>query len=121
MSWITLTIADKFATPGHQVIVAKPASYFLGTRLLGTGNGYLWADAEPCIRSLVFVCPTCGEAWGRVFQPGREWLPVRRGCSLHPFLSDVGGSFIHPWRSGCPSEFPASVLSYELQLRLTQA
>lgn len=23
MSWITLTIADKFATPGHQVIVAK--------------------------------------------------------------------------------------------------
>ena len=95
-----------------------PASYFLGTRFLGTGNSYWWSDTQLSENSLVFVCPTCGEAWGRIFQQGCEWLPVRSGCPLHPFLSDVGGSFIPSWRSGCPSELPAPVLSYELNLRL---
>ena len=98
-----------------------PASYFLGTRLLGVGPSLLWSDNEPCRHSLLFVCPTCGDVWGRIYQPEAEWLPLRRGCQSHPFLSEIGGSFIAPWRLGCPAELPEPVLSYELQLLLSQS
>lgn len=96
-----------------------PASYFLGPQLLGTGGASWWSDSQPSITSQAFFCPTCGEIWGRIYEMGLPWQPVIRGCSKHPHLSDVGGSFIAPWRKGCPSELPPGVLLYETQLRLT--
>lgn len=97
------------------------ASYFLGNRLLGTSPRHpYWDDTMFASASLAFLCPTCGDTWGRVMVPGLEWLPIRRGCRQHPWCEEVGGSFIPPWRQGCPVELPPEVLRYELQLRLAQ-
>ena len=96
-----------------------PASYFLGNRLLASGAPASWWDdtqLDNC--SLAFICPTCGDAWGRIMNEGKEWLPMRRGCPKHPWLDEVGGSFIASWRRGCPRELPPEVLRYELLIRL---
>ena len=96
-----------------------PASYFLGTRLLAANApASWWDDTQLDHVSLVFICPTCGDAWGRILNQGCEWLPMRRGCAKHPWLDEVGGSFIAPWRRGCPRELPPEVLRYELFIRL---
>jgi hypothetical protein len=97
------------------------ASYFLGTQLLATTSQHpRWTDADFADFSQVFICPTCGAAWGRVMIPNARWAPVTRGCPAHPFLADIGGSFIAPWRSGCPAELPPEVLHYEASIRLNQ-
>ena len=96
------------------------ATYFLGTSVLAIGpSPHWWDDTTPDSPSLVFVCPTCGDAWGRILNSSspQDWLPIRRGCQHHPWCDEVGGSFIPPWRHGCPAELPQQVLSYELSLR----
>jgi hypothetical protein len=94
------------------------AHYFLGTRLLGASPSRpLWADLQLETHNLVYICPSCGDAWARVMaDPAWEWSPVRAGCSLHPWTADIGGTFIHPWLHqfvGLPTE----VLLYEFNIR----
>ena len=93
-------------------------TYFLGPRLLGTSPSLpLWDDTTVSPMSQVVICPVCGEVWGRIAVEGREWLPVRRGCTKHSWLGDVGGSFLPPWRHSF-DELPPAVLAYEVNLRL---
>ena len=95
-----------------------PVSYFLGPRLLATTSAQpFWDDTSLVQSSQVFICPTCGEAWGRIMIDGREWLPVRRGCSKHPYIEEIGGTFLAPWRQRF-DELPKAVLEYELAIRL---
>jgi len=97
------------------------AFYFLGTRLLAAdAPTSWWSDTQLDCNSLVFICPTCGVAWGRIVNEGKSWLPVRRGCAKHPWIEEVGGSFIASWRQGCPWELPPEVLRYELLIRLAK-
>lgn len=99
-----------------------PTHYFLGNRLLGTSRQLpAWADHDTDTASQVLVCPTCGEAWGRIAVEvkGSEWLPVRRGCAKHPWGDKVGASFIAGWRQTF-AELPPEVLLYELNIRLDQ-
>jgi len=94
------------------------AHYFLGSRLLGVGPALPWSETYDAISSLVYICPTCGDAWGRMAVTGCEWLPIRRGCAAHPFLDRWGGSFIHPWlHSSLLAALPPEVLTYEFTLR----
>lgn len=88
------------------------ALYFLRNKLLGEGVYFNWDDATPCHHSVAFLCPTCGDLWGRVQLPGRPWHAATIPCAQHG-----GGSFIFPWRRRF-HEFPATVLSYELSLLL---
>lgn len=94
--------------------------YFLGTRLLASSDAApWWSDDQPLAGSIAYTCPTCGDTWGRVaFLSG--WLPVRAGCPKHPWphADQPGGSFIAPWRQGCPAELPPEILRYELSIRL---
>lgn len=95
-----------------------PVSYFLGPRLLATTSAQpFWDDTSLVQSSQVFVCPTCGEAWGRIMIDGRQWLPVRRGCAKHPYIEEIGGTFLAPWRQRF-DEYPKAVLEYELAIRL---
>lgn len=94
--------------------------YFLGARLLGSGKTAWWSDTSIETMSQVFICPTCGEAWGRVVIPDADWTPVRRGCRQHPPINDAGGSFIAPWRHAF-AELPIEVLRYEMNIRLEES
>lgn len=99
-----------------------PTHYFLGNRLIGTSRQLpAWSDIALESDHQLFVCPTCGEAWGRVTTEvdGAEWLPVRRPCARHSWLGEPGGSFIAPWRTTFV-ELPPEVLLYELNIRLDQ-
>lgn len=98
-----------------------PAYYFLGPRLLAATPALpLWSDTEVCRHSQLFVCPQCGEAWGRIAIDGGEWLPVRRGCPRHPWIEDVGGTFLAPWQTRLDA-LPKEVLLHELTIRLAAA
>ena len=95
--------------------------FWYGSTLVGTAN-YLpdWADDRGAsVTSQCFVCPTCGEVWGRIQVEGKEWLPLRRGCAKHDWL-DVGGSFLPPWVTSL-SLFPREVLLREFLLRYQHA
>jgi hypothetical protein len=80
------------------------ATYFLGTQLLGTSVIPRWSATELLSHSIAYLCPVCGELWGRVWIEGAEWVPIRSGCPKHPWPSRPGGSFIPPW------DFPAESL-----------
>lgn len=97
-------------------------AYFFGQRLLATTNRLpMWDETTLASDSQVFICPTCGDAWGRIAMEGAAtWLPIRRGCSKHPWIEDVGGTFIPPWIHGCPDWLPPEVIRHELQIRLNQ-
>ena len=100
---------------------APSIHYFLGQRLLGSTSVLpFWDDTTLMQSSQVLVCPTCGDAWGRIVVEGREWLPSRSGCPKHPWLEDIGGTFIPPWRRHF-RELPPEVLRYELEIRLAAA
>lgn len=96
-----------------------PASYFLGTRLLGSTIAYhKWDDATECRDSEALFCPTCGEVWGRVVEAlATSWHCTIRPCHKHGPGLDSAGSFIAPWRN-TTDELPSEVLLYEVQLRL---
>lgn len=98
-----------------------PTHYFLGNRLLATCRDFpKWDDLTLSFSNQIFVCPRCGDIWGRIMQDGAEdFYPVRRGCSRHRYTDTVGGSFIAPWRKTF-AELPPEVLAYELNLRLDQ-
>lgn len=101
-----------------------PASYFLGTRLLGSSSRpAMWDDATVDDHNVALFCPLCGEIWGRIHQyPGLAWHAQTRFCARH-FTSeanwggDSAGSFIASWRRTF-QELPPEVLEYEAQLRL---
>lgn len=95
-----------------------PASYFLGTRLIGdTILNPRWADTEEARYNQALFCPRCGDIWGRIIHhPADEWHATIRNCPRHP-TSDAAGSFIAPWRTTF-EELPPEVLRYEAQLRL---
>lgn len=94
--------------------------YFLGDVLLGTSpRRPHWDDIRQDHCNSLLVCPTCGNTWGRiVFDGAQEWTPHKAGCRRHRYIEDVGGTFIHPWRKGCPYELPDGVVKYEFELRL---
>ena len=97
------------------------ATYFLGSQLLATGQAW-WSGTERMSHSTVYLCPGCGEPWGRVFLPGVEWVPVRLGCPRHPWpRPDLpGGSFLPPWQSN-PSLLPPALLAREFLIHLNHA
>lgn len=93
--------------------------YFLGNRLLATDPRQpWWSDTQQETHNLLYVCPTCGEVWGRVIVASEaEWAPIRAGCLLHPWTEiGIGGSFIHPWLHTL-SHFPPELLVHEFNLR----
>jgi hypothetical protein len=94
------------------------AHYFLGNRLLGASAHRPWySDTQLEYCNTVFVCPICGDAWGRiVLSPSAEWAPIRSGCALHPWPYDVGGSFLHPWLRRLEG-LPPELLVHEFNLR----
>lgn len=98
-----------------------PASYFLGSRLLGSTIAYhKWSDTEKMPDSEAFFCPECGEIWGRILESlSCNWHVTIRSCAQHPRYpgEDAAGSFIAPWRKAF-EELPPEVLRYETQLRL---
>ena len=94
--------------------------YFLGTRLLGVSPHLpWWSDSERTCTSQALLCPTCGEVWGRIAVAGLPWQAITRGCKLHPYLADIGGTFIAPWRRQF-EELPPEVLRYEFDIRVNQ-
>lgn len=101
------------------------ASYFLGNRLLARSEALPWYTDEggPFAVSQVFVCPRCGESWGRILVDSAptDWLPVRRGCAKHPSAFDrhLGGSFLGPWRRAW-HELPDAVVEYEVRNMIQQ-
>lgn len=54
-----------------------PTLYFLGNQLLGEGAV---RQTTQIVRSLLYWCPECGEAWGRVMVPGMPWAASARRC-----------------------------------------
>lgn len=101
-----------------------PASYFLGTRLLGDSiRNPMWDDAEEADYNLALFCPICGDIWGRVIKhPQIDWHSTVRHCARHfdhqrNWGGDHAGSFIASWRRTF-AELPPEVLQYEVQLRL---
>lgn len=92
--------------------------YFLGFRLLGEAPQSWWSSTELASASLAFTCPVCGDTWGRVEVEGMEWVPLRRGCPLHPWPDlGPGGSFIPPWSFPIES-LPLPVLRREFMIHL---
>lgn len=71
-----------------------PTSVYLGTSHLASGFcGDQWWSAA-------FLCPKCGEVWGRIVRAGGDWHAAHVPCPKHgggSFLVDLlwGGS------SGC--------------------
>lgn len=60
--------------------------------------------------SIVYVCPQCGDAWGRIIfdTPGSRWLPIRRQCPKHgpPLILPYNDPYTH-------SSAPISVWAHE--------
>lgn len=72
------------------------ASYFLGSRLLGSCR---IPDKAGIAYSTAFFCRTCGNLWGRVLVEGSDWRVVEVPCENHtptgvPDWSTVPGSFL---------------------------
>ena len=100
------------------------ASYFLGSRLLGTSRQLpMFADDQMSRTSEALFCPACGEIWGRIHEPMfKEWSVQVRYCAKHfahpnNWCGDASGSFIASWRRTF-AELPPEVLAYEAILRL---
>lgn len=95
--------------------------YFLGQRLLAsTDLPRMWDDTREARNSEAFLCPTCGELWGRIFIPGGKWMAQHVGCARHPGSDyEVGATFIHAWRYTL-EDLPYDVLAYELAIRLAK-
>lgn len=93
--------------------------YFLGTRLLDTGQFFPWDDTRTAAGHLAFMCPHCGEVWGRVVsdKPDERWLCLHHPCRRHGRDYSVGGSFINSWLRDI-SFLPPKVLAYELDIHL---
>lgn len=89
--------------------------YFLGQKLLGSSNLYpKWSEDKPLQGSSAYFCSTCGEIWARIVNDKATYhQALIVACAKHG-----NGSFILPWRQGCPSELPPEVLLYEFNLRL---
>lgn len=97
-----------------------PAHYFLGNQLLGSGQQVWWSDTQRELFSLLYVCPSCGNAWARMAQEeAQRWAPVQRSCepcAAKPYRYGCPGSFLHPWLSHI-SNLPKELLLYEARLR----
>jgi len=92
--------------------------YFLRQTLLASGPfPYPWDDTRPVSANIVFICPTCGEPWGRVVRGERSWLPLVRPCEKHTLPFTPGGSFLHSWLRGI-SWAPDALINYEFHLAL---
>jgi hypothetical protein len=67
--------------------------YFLGKVLLASTPLRPWWDSGRLETfSQAFLCPECGDTWGRVQIDGAEWIPLRRRCARHGY-----GLFLPPW------------------------
>lgn len=91
--------------------------YFADGKFLGEGNregeirptGLIYPD------SVVMVCPTCGEAWGRIQVLGRPWYPYSRSCIKHPrFPSEPAGSLFFSWESDHNNDLPVGAMNREV-------
>lgn len=92
-------------------------TYYLYTQpLCRTVFPAMWDEVTKERNSNVYICQTCGDAWGRVVIPDAEWYAINRGCSRHPDWSGEAGTFIHPWRKTY-EDLPPEVLRYEFLLR----
>jgi hypothetical protein len=63
-------------------MIGYTAVYFLANRSVGTSQ--ILSHIYP--HSVVYVCPTCGEAWGRIFISGGEsqyWEMEPTPCEKH--------------------------------------
>jgi hypothetical protein len=84
------------------------------------------------VRSTAFVCPTCGELWGRRYIPkppipeaevaGFSWVAEMRYCEAHGdgslLISDYELShMVDPYYS-CESFYPLAWMAYELFLQI---
>lgn len=101
-----------------------PASYFLGSRLLGTSQrAAMRKDDQHYDWNVALFCQTCGDIWGRIIVTGAKgWFSENRWCARHAndpacWSRDSAGSFIASWRRTF-SELPPEVLEYEAKLRL---
>lgn len=99
-------------------------SFYLHNRFLGSSRRhYQWTDTPGhyATVSLVLLCPTCGDAWGRILIPNTEWFARQAPCANHPpYPEFVGGSFIPSWRRTY-DDLPREVLIREFLLHLTHS
>ena len=82
-------------------------------------NAGPWPVAGPILpHSALFVCPLCGEAWGRVTDGTSRWQCYLRGCrSDHARDTlDRPGSLLFSFPMGVTYPAPRIVLDRELEL-----
>lgn len=93
--------------------------YFVGNNLIATSpRPHPWDDLNASAANLVFVCPVCGDAWGRVVRDHNQWMPLARPCGKHEVSwNEFGGSFLPPWMDRL-TWMPEDLLNYELNLLL---
>ena len=100
------------------------ADYFIRDRLLASTSYPYYRDNQEAGYNYAFLCPKCGDVWGRVIQnPALAWYTLSVHCAKHPSALwndlDTAGSFL------CLTQrnlgfLPLEVLQYELQLRLAR-
>lgn len=71
-------------TTGMQggTVKSRNVTYWLGERNLGQGK-VLRHPYKGWPKSATYVCPRCGQAWGRVEVSLSGWLPRSRCCPQH--------------------------------------
>lgn len=93
------------------------------SRIFWAGGRVLAMDSGPLEVNRAYLCPTCGEVWGRIYlaDPStNRWVAFHTPCEKHPiswlwpagcFWSDLNRDFT--------DTFPPEVLLREFHLHLT--
>lgn len=102
--------------------------FYLGNNQIGAGPAHLAFSHEIAHppRSKLFICPECGEVWGRVVVQGdsgkiRPWESFMRKCEKHRTGGSIlfcPGSLYLSWDKAYCKSLPESVLRRELFLHL---
>lgn len=91
--------------------------FFIDGKFLGEGPAQASGSWLPPV-SYAFMCQTCGEVWAKLPVEGREWLPYRMPCVLHPdrIFDMPAGALAPAWLDELLQTFPEGVLRRELDL-----
>ncbi|MBW8034111.1 MAG: hypothetical protein FVQ79_00135 [Planctomycetes bacterium] len=70
-------------------------------------------EAQPT--GTIYVCPICGEAWGKILIEGCQFMPVRRACPDHGAAYLMKYSDLIDYDEG-RLEIPTAVLAHEITM-----
>lgn len=85
------------------------------------GRLYEGLPIDRWLSDLVLICPRCGEAWGRVWDSGREWRGWTAGCencAPWPLGEEVPGGLVDALPEGALEGLPNVLLKREFELTL---